>query len=172
MECCVLEHHDLRIHSRDGKLFVGRPQYLSLIRELMPVHLRPPLSSNRLWAVTSTVGAGVCCLVLLCAVVVSQHKPSRHHLDRVSFRIVMYALAAKYVFCCYVLAAMITRTVVVWCSASQVLWEENYRVPVGDADFLSSCYRFAHLTCIPRPSFRVFIRPSRYLSSSQAACCL
>ena len=50
---------------------------------------------NQLWAVTSAVGAVLCFLVLLVVGFVWLHQPSRHHLDRVSFRIVMYALVAK-----------------------------------------------------------------------------
>lgn len=51
---------------------------------------------NRLWAVPSAVGAGLCFLVLLVIAVVAIHPKSRSHLDRVSFRIVVYALTAKY----------------------------------------------------------------------------
>lgn len=54
-------------------------------------------NSNQLWAVLSAVGAGLCFLVLSTAGMVSLHPQSRKYLDRVSFRMAMYALAAKYV---------------------------------------------------------------------------
>ncbi|KAL4256738.1 hypothetical protein AB1N83_011756 [Pleurotus pulmonarius] len=54
--------------------------------------------SNRLWAIPSAVGAGLCFLVLIVIVPVALHPASRSHLDRVSFRIVVYALIANMVF--------------------------------------------------------------------------
>ncbi|KAK0201980.1 hypothetical protein DFS33DRAFT_1037060 [Desarmillaria ectypa] len=54
--------------------------------------------SNLLWAVTSSLGAGLCFLVLLVIAVVMIHPVSRHQLDRVSFRIMIYALIANMVF--------------------------------------------------------------------------
>ncbi|KAK0221674.1 hypothetical protein IW262DRAFT_1459968 [Armillaria fumosa] len=54
--------------------------------------------SNLLWAVTSSLGAGLCFLVLLVIAVVMIHPASRHQLDRVSFRIMIYALIANMVF--------------------------------------------------------------------------
>ena len=52
-------------------------------------------SRNLLWAVTSGVGCGVCFLVLSVIAVAMIHPASKHQLDRVSFRIMIYALAAK-----------------------------------------------------------------------------
>ncbi|ESK83008.1 hypothetical protein Moror_11760 [Moniliophthora roreri MCA 2997] len=54
--------------------------------------------SNQLWAITSAVGAGLCFLVLLVISLVSIHPKSRAQLDRVSFRIVVYALLANMIF--------------------------------------------------------------------------
>lgn len=54
--------------------------------------------SNRLWAIPSAVGAGLCFLVLMIIVPVALHPASRSHLDRVSFRIVVYALVANMIF--------------------------------------------------------------------------
>lgn len=54
--------------------------------------------SNLLWAITSSLGAGLCFLVLLVIAVVMIHPASRHQLDRVSFRIMIYALIANMVF--------------------------------------------------------------------------
>ncbi|ESK86570.1 hypothetical protein Moror_9798 [Moniliophthora roreri MCA 2997] len=54
--------------------------------------------SNQLWAITSAVGAGLCFLVLLVIAAVYTHPKSRAHLDRVSFRIVVYALIANMIF--------------------------------------------------------------------------
>ncbi|THU96007.1 hypothetical protein K435DRAFT_797696 [Dendrothele bispora CBS 962.96] len=55
-------------------------------------------TSNQLWAVTSAVGAGLCFLVLVMIFVVWLHPKSRPCLDRVSWRIVVWALAANMVF--------------------------------------------------------------------------
>jgi hypothetical protein len=55
-------------------------------------------TSNLLWAVTSTVGAILCFLVLLVIGIVWLHPKSRPHLDRVSFRIVTLALFANMTF--------------------------------------------------------------------------
>ncbi|KAJ8481405.1 hypothetical protein ONZ45_g15322 [Pleurotus djamor] len=54
--------------------------------------------ANAIWAYTSAAGAGVCFLVLLVIGTVSLHLKARAHLDRVSFRIVAYALIANLVF--------------------------------------------------------------------------
>ncbi|ESK83011.1 hypothetical protein Moror_11763 [Moniliophthora roreri MCA 2997] len=54
--------------------------------------------SNKLWAITSAVGAGLCFLVLLVISLVSIHPKSRAQLDRVSFRILVYALLANMIF--------------------------------------------------------------------------
>ncbi|KAG9224370.1 hypothetical protein PLEOSDRAFT_159773 [Pleurotus ostreatus PC15] len=54
--------------------------------------------SNRLWAVPSAVGAGLCFLVLLVIAAVGIHPRSRSYLDRVSFRIVVYTLIANMIF--------------------------------------------------------------------------
>jgi hypothetical protein len=51
---------------------------------------------NKLWQITSIVGAVLCFLVLSVIGIVAIHPRSRSKLDRVSFRIVVYALAAKY----------------------------------------------------------------------------
>lgn len=53
------------------------------------------LSRNVLWAATSGAGAGLCFVVLSIIAVAMIHPASRHHLDRVSFRIMIYALTAK-----------------------------------------------------------------------------
>lgn len=45
--------------------------------------------------VTSVVGACSCFVVLLVIGLVSLNRNTRRHLDRVSFRIVVYALATK-----------------------------------------------------------------------------
>ncbi|KAF9026101.1 hypothetical protein BDZ89DRAFT_1161381 [Hymenopellis radicata] len=54
--------------------------------------------SNLLWAATSGVGAGCCFLVLLVIVGAMIHPDARRQLDRVSFRIMTYALVANMVF--------------------------------------------------------------------------
>ncbi|KAJ8503006.1 hypothetical protein ONZ45_g11232 [Pleurotus djamor] len=54
--------------------------------------------SNNLWAIPSAVGGGLCGLVLIIILSVLLHRKARSHLDRVSFRIVIYALAANMVF--------------------------------------------------------------------------
>ncbi|KAI0029245.1 hypothetical protein K488DRAFT_88911 [Vararia minispora EC-137] len=54
--------------------------------------------SAQLWKVTSAVGAGLCFAVLATAVVLYTRRASRVHLDRVSFRIVLYALVANMIF--------------------------------------------------------------------------
>ncbi|KAF9254048.1 hypothetical protein L218DRAFT_968485, partial [Marasmius fiardii PR-910] len=54
--------------------------------------------SNRLWAVTSAVGAGICFLVLVVIAIVWAHPKSRVHLDRVSFRVVVYVVFANMLF--------------------------------------------------------------------------
>ncbi|KAJ8515291.1 hypothetical protein ONZ45_g7259 [Pleurotus djamor] len=53
---------------------------------------------NRLWMYTSIVGACLCFLVLLFIGVATANKKYRHHLDRVSFRIVSCALVANLIF--------------------------------------------------------------------------
>jgi hypothetical protein len=52
-------------------------------------------SSNQLWAITAIVGAVLCGVVLLVIGIVALNPGSRIHLDRVSFRILVFALAAK-----------------------------------------------------------------------------
>ncbi|KDQ22944.1 hypothetical protein PLEOSDRAFT_163832 [Pleurotus ostreatus PC15] len=54
--------------------------------------------SNQLWMVTSVVGACSCFVVLLVIGLVSLNRNTRRHLDRVSFRIVVYALATNLAF--------------------------------------------------------------------------
>ncbi|KZV65579.1 hypothetical protein PENSPDRAFT_689741 [Peniophora sp. CONT] len=54
--------------------------------------------SNQLWAVTSAVGAGLCFLVLVVIAAMYTHQGSRVHLDRVSFRLMLYSLLANTVF--------------------------------------------------------------------------
>ncbi|KAJ7890113.1 hypothetical protein B0H14DRAFT_2336512, partial [Mycena olivaceomarginata] len=54
--------------------------------------------SNNLWAVTSAVGAGFCFLVLVIIAAVWSYPKSRAHLDRVSFRVVIYVVFANMVF--------------------------------------------------------------------------
>lgn len=51
--------------------------------------------SNQLWAVTSAVGAGLCFLALVVIAALYAHSASRAHLDRVSFRLMIYSLIAK-----------------------------------------------------------------------------
>ncbi|KAK6987724.1 hypothetical protein R3P38DRAFT_328994 [Favolaschia claudopus] len=53
---------------------------------------------NNLWAVTSAVGAGICFLVLLVIAAVWSYPKSRAHLDRVSFRVVVYVVFANMLF--------------------------------------------------------------------------
>ncbi|EIM79404.1 uncharacterized protein STEHIDRAFT_116593 [Stereum hirsutum FP-91666 SS1] len=55
-------------------------------------------TSNRLWAITSAVGAGLCLLVLVVISIAWRHPASRPDLDRVSFRIVIYTLIANTLF--------------------------------------------------------------------------
>ncbi|VDB86915.1 unnamed protein product [Peniophora sp. CBMAI 1063] len=54
--------------------------------------------SNRLWAVTSAVGAGLCFLALIVIGALYTHPASRAHLDRVSFRLMLYSLIANMLF--------------------------------------------------------------------------
>ncbi|KAJ7348591.1 hypothetical protein DFH08DRAFT_779030 [Mycena albidolilacea] len=54
--------------------------------------------SNNLWAVTSAVGAGLCFLVLVIIAAVWSYPKSRAHLDRVSFRVVIYVVFANMLF--------------------------------------------------------------------------
>ncbi|KAE9395979.1 hypothetical protein BT96DRAFT_1021626 [Gymnopus androsaceus JB14] len=54
--------------------------------------------SNMLWAVTSGVGSGICFLVLSIIAISMLHPASKHQLDRVSFRIMIYALLANMIF--------------------------------------------------------------------------
>ena len=51
--------------------------------------------SNQLWAVTAAVGAVLCFLVLIVIAAMYTHASSRAHLDRVSFRLVLYSLIVK-----------------------------------------------------------------------------
>ncbi|KAI0338337.1 hypothetical protein BDW22DRAFT_706151 [Trametopsis cervina] len=54
--------------------------------------------SNQLWAVTSAVGAVLCFLVLIVIFGLGFHRSSRVHLDRVSFRLLKWALVANMFF--------------------------------------------------------------------------
>ncbi|KAJ6583489.1 hypothetical protein DFH09DRAFT_1435958 [Mycena vulgaris] len=54
--------------------------------------------SNQLWAITAMVGAALCGAVLIAIGIVALNPVSRPHLDRVSFRILVWALAANTVF--------------------------------------------------------------------------
>ncbi|KAK1223056.1 hypothetical protein PQX77_014055 [Marasmius sp. AFHP31] len=54
--------------------------------------------SNNLWAITSAVGAGVCFIVLVITALVWTHPRSRAHLDRVSFRVVVWVVFANMLF--------------------------------------------------------------------------
>ncbi|KAJ6589498.1 hypothetical protein B0H19DRAFT_1103970 [Mycena capillaripes] len=54
--------------------------------------------SNQLWAVTAIIGAVLCGVVLIVIGIVAMNPVCRPHLDRVSFRILVYALAANTVF--------------------------------------------------------------------------
>ncbi|KAJ7336853.1 hypothetical protein DFH08DRAFT_964811 [Mycena albidolilacea] len=54
--------------------------------------------SNRIWTVTSLVGAALCGAVLIVIGIVALKPPCRPHLDRVSFRIVVCALVANTIF--------------------------------------------------------------------------
>ncbi|KAJ7657257.1 hypothetical protein DFH06DRAFT_1131767 [Mycena polygramma] len=54
--------------------------------------------SNQLWAITAIVGAVLCGVVLIVIGIVAMNPVSRSHLDRVSFRILVWALAANTVF--------------------------------------------------------------------------
>jgi len=54
--------------------------------------------SNQLWAVTAMVGAALCGVVLIGIGIIAMNPVSRPHLDRVSFRILVFTLAANTVF--------------------------------------------------------------------------
>ncbi|KAJ6518206.1 hypothetical protein C8R47DRAFT_1312669 [Mycena vitilis] len=54
--------------------------------------------SNELWSITAIIGAVFCGVVLLVIGVVALNPVCRPHLDRVSFRILVWALAANTVF--------------------------------------------------------------------------
>ncbi|KAJ7208808.1 hypothetical protein C8J57DRAFT_1503447 [Mycena rebaudengoi] len=54
--------------------------------------------SNQLWAVTAIIGAVLCGVVLIVIGIVALNPVCRPHLDRVSFRILVWALAANTVF--------------------------------------------------------------------------
>ncbi|KAJ7659149.1 hypothetical protein DFH06DRAFT_1195151 [Mycena polygramma] len=54
--------------------------------------------SNQLWAITAIVGAVLCGVVLIVIGIVAMNPVSRTHLDRVSFRILVWALVANTVF--------------------------------------------------------------------------
>ncbi|KAF8215413.1 hypothetical protein K438DRAFT_776011 [Mycena galopus ATCC 62051] len=54
--------------------------------------------SNQLWEVTAIVGAALCGAVLIGIGILAMNPVSRPHLDRVSFRILVLALAANTVF--------------------------------------------------------------------------
>ncbi|KAJ3876404.1 hypothetical protein F5051DRAFT_292356, partial [Lentinula edodes] len=53
---------------------------------------------NQLWMFTSIIGASMCFFVLLLICIVTLHPVSRPHLNRVSFRILAFALAVNTVF--------------------------------------------------------------------------
>ncbi|KAJ8095771.1 hypothetical protein PM082_022878 [Marasmius tenuissimus] len=55
-------------------------------------------TGNHLWAVTAAVGAGVCFIVLVVTALVWAHPESRIHLDRVSFRIVVWVVFTNMLF--------------------------------------------------------------------------
>ncbi|VDB86920.1 unnamed protein product [Peniophora sp. CBMAI 1063] len=55
-------------------------------------------TSDHLWAVTSAVGTGLSFLVLVVIAVMYAHRTSRVHLDRVSFRLMLYSLIANMFF--------------------------------------------------------------------------
>ena len=70
---------------------------------------------NQLWAVTSAVGAVLCFLVLVVIAAMFTTRESRVHLDRVSFRLMLYSLIAKSVNVGPALLALISDfVVVVW----------------------------------------------------------
>jgi hypothetical protein len=50
---------------------------------------------NQLWAITAMIGAALCGVVLIVIGIVALNPVCRPHLDRVSFRILVWALAAK-----------------------------------------------------------------------------
>ncbi|KAJ7916652.1 hypothetical protein B0H13DRAFT_2658205 [Mycena leptocephala] len=54
--------------------------------------------SNQLWAITAMVGAALCGQVLIVIGMIAMNPVSRPHLDRVSFRILVWALLANTVF--------------------------------------------------------------------------
>ncbi|KAJ4466762.1 hypothetical protein J3R30DRAFT_3583500 [Lentinula aciculospora] len=56
------------------------------------------LASNHLWMFTSIIGASMCFVVLILICSIALHPVSRPHLDRVSFRILAFALAVNTVF--------------------------------------------------------------------------
>ncbi|VDC07999.1 unnamed protein product [Peniophora sp. CBMAI 1063] len=66
----------------------------------MSTYFTPEMAdvSNQLWAVTSAVGAGLCFFVLVVIGALYTHPASRAHLDRVSFRLMLYSLIANMVF--------------------------------------------------------------------------
>ncbi|KAJ6574221.1 hypothetical protein B0H19DRAFT_935020 [Mycena capillaripes] len=53
---------------------------------------------NQLWAITAMIGAALCGSVLVVIGIVAMNPVSRPHLDRVSFRILVWALLANTVF--------------------------------------------------------------------------
>ncbi|KAJ7864078.1 hypothetical protein B0H13DRAFT_2353853 [Mycena leptocephala] len=54
--------------------------------------------SNQLWAITAIIGAALCGAVLVVIGIVALNPVCRPHLDRVSFRVLVWALAANTVF--------------------------------------------------------------------------
>ncbi|THU95965.1 hypothetical protein K435DRAFT_859049 [Dendrothele bispora CBS 962.96] len=54
--------------------------------------------ANYIWMTTSAVGAAACFLILFITFAIWLHPKSRAHLDRVSWRIVVWALAANFIF--------------------------------------------------------------------------
>ncbi|THU90578.1 hypothetical protein K435DRAFT_841403, partial [Dendrothele bispora CBS 962.96] len=55
-------------------------------------------TSYKIWIITSIVGACICFIMLVVIGLVALRPVSRHHLDRVSFRIVVYVLLTNMVF--------------------------------------------------------------------------
>ncbi|KZV77352.1 hypothetical protein PENSPDRAFT_182931 [Peniophora sp. CONT] len=54
--------------------------------------------SNELWAVTAAVGACLCFPVLVVIAAMYSYSGSRAHLDRVSFRLILYSLITNMLF--------------------------------------------------------------------------
>jgi hypothetical protein len=80
-------------HRPHGHCFVSQSRHKDLHLQLIPFFW----FRNQLWAVTSAVGAVLCFFVVLVIFGLGFHRSSRVHLDRVSFRVLKWALVAKYV---------------------------------------------------------------------------